>query len=67
MDLGYVRTILVRTSSTHGIVTPADVVLLARMALRRLGLIGKGRERDRRPTQDELNRIIAYAVCFGVE
>lgn len=30
------------------------------MALRRLGVVGKGMERDRRPTQDELDRIIAY-------
>jgi integrase len=60
MDLGYVRTILVHATAIHGIVTPTDVVLLARTALRRLGLIGKARERDRRPTQDELDRIIAY-------
>jgi integrase len=31
---------------------------LARIALGRLGLVGKGDERDRRPTQDELDRII---------
>ena len=34
--------------------------MLARVALRRLGLIGKGDERDRRPTQNELDRIIDY-------
>jgi integrase len=61
MDLGYVRTILVHATAIHGIVTPTDVVLLARTALRRLGLIGKARERDRRPTQEELDRIIAHA------
>ncbi len=31
---------------------------LARIAPKRLGLIGKGKERDRRPTQHELDRII---------
>lgn len=62
MDLGYVRTILVHATAIHGIVTPTDVVLLARTALRRLGLIGKARERDRRPTQQELDRIIEYAA-----
>ena len=34
--------------------------MLARVALRRLGLVGKGDERDRRPSQDELDRIIGY-------
>jgi integrase len=61
MDLGYVRTILVHATAIHGGVTPTDVVLLARTALRRLGLIEKARERERRPTHDELDRIIAYA------
>jgi hypothetical protein len=32
---------------------------LARIALGRLGLVGKGDERDRRPTQDELDRLIS--------
>ena len=33
---------------------------LARIALRRLGLIGRSNERDRRPTQQELDRLINY-------
>jgi len=60
MDLGYVRTVLVHATAIHGIVAPTDVVLLARTALRRLGLIGKAGERDRWPTRDELDRIIAH-------
>jgi integrase len=36
-----------------------EPVVLARIALARLGLIGKGDERNRRPTQDELDRLIA--------
>jgi integrase len=61
MDLGYVRTVLIHATAIHGIETPTELVLLARTALRRLGLIAKGRERDRRPTQHELDRIIACA------
>jgi len=61
MDLGYVRTVLIHATAIHGIDTPTDLVLLARTALRRLGLIAKGKERDRRPTQDELDCIITYA------
>ena len=33
---------------------------MARLALKRLGLVGKGLERDRRPTEEELDRLIAY-------
>jgi integrase len=41
-----------------GFVASTEPVDLARIALRRLGLVGKGDERDRRPTQDELDQII---------
>lgn len=60
IDLSYIRTILVHAAAVHGVEVPTEQVMLARVALRRLGLIGKGQERDRRPTQDELVRIIAY-------
>lgn len=60
MDLGYIRTVLVYAAAVHGVETPTEEVMLARVALRRLGVVGKGMERDRRPTQDELDRIIAY-------
>ena len=60
MDIGYLRTILVHAAAVHGAEVPTEQVMLARVALRRLGLVGKGGERDRRPTQDELDRIIAY-------
>jgi integrase len=36
-------------------------VQLARAALKHLDLVGKSNERDRRPTQDELDRLIGYA------
>ena len=60
IDLGYIRTILIHASAVHGIETPSEEVTLARVALRRLGVVGKGDERDRRPTQDELDRIISF-------
>ena len=37
-----------------------EPVQLARIALKRLGLIGKGEERDRRPTEEELNALFAH-------
>ncbi|MEM1199388.1 MAG: site-specific integrase [Pseudomonadota bacterium] len=60
MDFTYIKTILVHASAVHGIEGPTEQVTLARVALSRLGIIGKSSERHRRPTQDELDRIIAH-------
>lgn len=59
IDLGYIKTILCHAAAVHGIVVSTESINLARIALARLGLVGKGDERDRRPTQDELDRLIA--------
>ncbi|MPZ40665.1 MAG: tyrosine-type recombinase/integrase [Rhizobiales bacterium] len=60
IDFSFIRTILTHAAAVHGIEVSAENVRLARVALTRLGLIGKGSERDRRPTQDELDRIIEH-------
>lgn len=60
IDLGYIKTILSHAAAVHGVAIAVEPVDLARVALGRLGLVGKGSERDRRPTQDELNRLIAH-------
>jgi integrase len=59
IDLGYIKTILSHAAAVHGVVLSMEPVVLARIALARLGLIGKGDERNRRQTQDELDRLIA--------
>jgi integrase len=59
IDLGYIKTILSHAAAVHGVVLSTEPIDLARIALGRLGLVGKGEERDRRPTQDELDRIIS--------
>jgi integrase len=59
IDLGYIKTILSHAAAVHGVVVSTEPIDLARIALGRLGLVGKGHERDRRPTQDELDRIIS--------
>ena len=59
IDLGYIKTILCHAAAVHGVVLSMEAVVLARIALARLGLVGKGEERDRRPTQGELDRLIA--------
>jgi len=59
IDLGYIKTILSHAAAVHGVVLSTGPIALARIALARLGLVGKGNERDRRPTQDELDRLVA--------
>jgi len=59
MDFGYIKTVLSHAAAVHGVTISTEPLDLARIALKRLSLIGKGNERDRRPTQDELDRITA--------
>ncbi len=59
-DLGYLRTVLIHASALHGIELSLDPLKLARAALSLIGVVGKGNERDRRPTTEELARIIEY-------
>jgi integrase len=58
IDLGYIKTMLSHAAAVHGIIVSTESIDLARIALARLGLVGKGDERDRRPTQDELDRLL---------
>jgi integrase len=44
----------------HGIAVSPEEVKLARVALKRLDLIGDPQERDRRPTQNELDDLVKY-------
>ena len=45
--------IITHAAAVHGLDISPEPVDLARVALKRLGLIGKGTERDRRPSTDE--------------
>jgi hypothetical protein len=60
IDLSFVRTIISHAAAVHGIEVSAEEARLARIALTHLKLIGKSTERDRRPTQDELDELIEY-------
>lgn len=61
IDIGVIKMIITHAAAVHGRDISSEQVDLARIALKRLGLIGKGTERDRRPTRDELNRLFR---CF---
>ena len=58
IDFSFIRTVLSHAAAVHGIEVATEDVRLARIALCSLGLIGKGTERDRRPTPDELDELI---------
>lgn len=59
-DVGYLKLVLTHAAAVHGINLKVEPVDLARVALKRLGLIGKSRQRDRRPTPDEIKRLLDY-------
>lgn len=60
IDIGTIKLVLSHAAAVHGLSVQVEPVDLARIALKRLHLIGKGTERDRRPTQEELDRLIAH-------
>lgn len=60
IDLSFIGTLLTHAAAVHGVETSPEQVKLARVALNRLGLVGKSNERDRRPTQEELDNLIQY-------
>ena len=61
IDIGVIKMIITHAAAVYGLDISPEPVDLARVALKRLGLIGKGTERNRRPTTDELNRLFR---CF---
>ena len=60
VDISFIGTVLTHAAAVHGVRVNTEAVTLARVALRRLGLVGKSRERDRRPTTDELQKLFDY-------
>lgn len=60
IDLSFIGTVLTHAAAVHGMRVNVEGVTLARVALRRLGLVGKSKERDRRPTEEELQKLFDY-------
>ncbi|MDE2113166.1 MAG: site-specific integrase [Alphaproteobacteria bacterium] len=58
--IGAIKLVFAHAAAVHGVEVSVEPVEYARIALKRLGLIGKGRERDRRPTEDELRQLFAH-------
>lgn len=60
IDLSFIGTVLTHAAAMHGLQVNTEAVRLARVALRRMGAIGRGQERDRRPTEDELKALFEH-------
>ena len=60
IDFSFIGTVLTHAAAMHGLQVNTEAVRLARVALRRMGAIGRGQERDRRPTEDELKALFAH-------
>lgn len=59
IDIGTIKLVIQHAAAVHGITVRVEPVDLGRHALKRLGLVGKSKERDRRPTDDELKKLFA--------
>lgn len=60
IDIGAIKLVVTHAIAVHGLTISAEPVNMARLALKRLGLVGKGVERDRRPTEEELQKLIGH-------
>jgi integrase len=60
MDIGAIKLVMQHAAAVHGIAVRIEPIDLGRVALKRLGLVGKSNERDRRPTDEELQRLFAH-------
>jgi integrase len=60
MDVGAIKLVMQHAAAVHGLQVRIEPIDLGRVALKRLGLVGKSNERDRRPTDDELDRLFGH-------
>lgn len=60
MDIGAIKLVISHAAAVHGLEISVEPINLARIALKRLGLIGKSNERDRRPTDEELEKLFRH-------
>ncbi|MDY6922924.1 MAG: site-specific integrase [Pseudomonadota bacterium] len=60
IDIGAIKLVMSHAAAVHGLSISVEPIDMARIALKRLGLVGKGVERDRRPTEDEIERLVAH-------
>jgi integrase len=60
IDIGFIKLVVQHAAAVHGVPVMVEPIDLARVALKRLGLVGKGKTRDRRPTEEEIERLCSF-------
>jgi hypothetical protein len=62
MDIAAIRLVISHAIAVHGVELSIEPVDMARIALKRLGLVGKSNERDRRPSENEIAQLLNHVV-----
>ena len=60
MDIGMIKLVMQYCAAVHDIDAKVEPIALGRYALKHLNLIGRPGERDRRPTNSELKKLMGY-------
>lgn len=60
IDIGVIKLVVQHAAAVHGFPAKVEPIELGRVALKRLGLVGHSNERDRRPSEDELEQLIGH-------
>lgn len=60
IDVGMIKLVVQHAAAVHGLPVRVEPIDLGRIALSRLGLVAHSRARDRRPTEEEIERLIAW-------
>ncbi|THD53046.1 site-specific integrase [Phenylobacterium sp.] len=60
IDVGVIKLVVQHSAAVHGLPVLIEPIDLGRIALKRLGLVAHSNERDRRPTEEELAKLIHY-------
>ena len=60
LDFGIIKLVLSNAAAVHGISSNIEALDQARVAMKRLDLVGKTHERTRRPTAEEIARLLRH-------
>lgn len=60
IDVGLIKLVIQHAAAVHGFPVLIEPIDLGRIALKRLGLIAHSSERDRRPTEEEIVKLIRH-------
>jgi len=60
IDIGMIKLVIRHCAVVHDIDAKVEPIVLGRYALKHLNLVGQSNERDRRPADDELKKLMGY-------